>query len=73
MKYPWDAKEITIMLSEENGLLEAEVFDSETFRISFRDVPMSGCPVGVTSVTVDDMSIDVARRLRDFLNYAVPE
>jgi hypothetical protein len=72
---PWDVRGIQISLGGEDdeiGFLEAELFD-DRFRISFRNANLTGCPRGVDSVTLEEMDIDVAKRLRDFLNYAVSE
>ena len=72
---PWDVKVVRISLGGEDdadGWLEAEVFDDKELRISFNGANIGDCQIGVTSATVEEMSIDVARRLRDFLTYAVP-
>ena len=76
---PWDVKTVKISLGgldDENGWLEAEIFNDDTFLITFRGAHIKwGNETGgddLTDPTVEDMPLDVARRLRDFLNYAVP-
>lgn len=58
--------------ADESGWLEAEVFDDETFRITFRGAAMRWDTEGRSDCTVEEMPLSIARRLRDFLNYAVP-
>ena len=72
---PWDVKTVKISLggeADENGWLEAEVFDDETFRITFRGADMRWDTEDRSDCTVEEMPLSIARRLRDFLNYAVP-
>ena len=72
---PWDVKTVKISLggeSDENGWLEAEVFDDETFRITFRGADMRWDTEDRSDCTVEEMPLSIARMLRDFLNYAVP-
>ena len=72
---PWDVKTVNISLggeADENGWLEAEVFDDETFRITFRGADMRWDTEDRSDCTVEEMPLSIARRLRDFLNYAVP-
>ena len=72
---PWDVKTVKISLggeADENGWLEAEVFDDETFRITFRGADMRWETEDRSDCTVEEMPLSIALRLRDFLNYAVP-
>ena len=72
---PWDVKTVKISLggeADENGWLEAEGFDDETFRITFRGADMRWDTEDRSDCTVEEMPLSIARRLRDFLNYAVP-
>ena len=72
---PWDVKTVKISLggeADENGWLEAEVFDDETFRITFRGADMRWDTEDRSDCTVEEMPLSIARRLRDFLNYPVP-
>ena len=67
---PWDVKLVKIELGDHGDeWLEVEVFSDKNFRITFKNVGMKG---GDNESTVEEMHMDVARRLRDFLNYAVP-
>lgn len=76
---PWDIKSIKISLGGEtdgNGFVEAEVFDNDHFRLTFENVTFSGYEIKDGKllrgeITLEDINIDFARRLRDFLNYAV--
>jgi hypothetical protein len=73
---PWDIKTVKISLGnewDENGWLETEVFDDKTFRITFSGADMRWNTEDRSDCTVEDMPLSVARRLRDFLNYAVPK
>lgn len=83
---PWDVKTVKIELGGHGDeWLEVEVFDDKQFRITFKNVDIFGLNDGLTEeemrkltaeemreITVEEMHMDVARRLRDFLNYAVP-
>jgi len=72
---PWDVKIVRISLGgkfDKNGFLEVEIFDDDSFRITFIDADMKSDTEDESDCTVEGMSLSVARRLRDFLNYAVP-
>ena len=69
----WDVKNVKIEFGmEEDGdsWIHAEIFDEKEFSIAFLNAPLSGCPLGLTAVTMEGMSMDVAKKLRDFLIYA---
>lgn len=67
---PWDVKTVKIELGDHGDeWLEVEVFSDKQFRITIKNVEMRGLD---GELTVEEMHMDVARRLRDFLNYAVP-
>ena len=76
---PWDKKEIKISLggeSDSNGWLICEIFSDSEFLISFTGADFrfeDGQVTDKTDFTVEEMDLDVARRLRDFLIYAIPE
>ena len=66
---PWDVKNIRIETGDDSDAwLVAEVFSDEEFSISFKP----GRRAPATDEITWEMNMDVARRLRDFLNYAVP-
>lgn len=68
---PWDVKRITINLGgEDDAMLEVEIFCERQFGIRFTSIEHSGT---FENFEVEEMHMDVARRLRDFLNYAVPD
>ena len=55
---PWDVKTVNISLggeADENGWLEAEVFDDETFRITFRGADMRWDTEDRSDCTVEDL------------------
>jgi hypothetical protein len=65
---PWDIKTLKLSLGgicDENGFVTFEIFDDDRFCIyaGNMDSPKWFC---------EDIDIEAARRLRDFLNYAVP-
>ena len=65
--FPWDLKTVKIELGDHcDRWLFASVFNDSEFSISFRQSDDE-------EFQVDEMHLDVARRLRDFLNYAVPK
>lgn len=67
---PWDVKTVRIELGDHGDeWLEMEVFSDNSFRITFKNVAFVGTE---GEHTVEEMHLDIARRLRDFLNYAVP-
>lgn len=67
---PWDVKVVKIELGGHEGRwIDFEVFGDKLFRISFANVEMF---TGDGNISTGEMHMEVARRLRDFLNYAVP-
>ena len=67
---PWDVKTVKIELGDHGDeWLEVEIFGDKQFRITFKNADVRGSD---GEQTVEEMHMDVARRLRDFLNYAVP-
>lgn len=73
---PWDIKTVKISLggeSDGNGWLEVEVFNDNTLRIMFSGADMRWDTEDRSDCTVEEMPLLVARKLRDFLNYAVPK
>ena len=67
---PWDVKSLTLSLGgadDENGFITFEVFDDNVFNI------YEGSKLGEEHEWFyEEIDIDAARRLRDFLNFAVP-
>ena len=69
--FPWDVKEVRIYLrGNDDECIKAEVVCDKAFSITLNniDVLRSG-----NEIAIEGMHIDVARRLRDFLNYAVKD
>jgi hypothetical protein len=67
---PWDVKTLKLSLggeSDEYGFITFEVFDDNKFSIREGD----GDPN--SEWFYEEINIEAARRLRDFLNYAVPK
>jgi hypothetical protein len=67
---PWDIKKLKLSLGgidDELGFIEVEVFNDDRF--SIRDA--SSDNVEECKWSFDDINIEAARRLRDFLIYAV--
>jgi hypothetical protein len=67
---PWDVKILKLSLggeSDEYGFITFEVFDDNNFSIR------EGDGDGDTEWFYEEINIEAARRLRDFLNYAVPK
>ena len=67
---PWDIKELTLSLGgidDENGFIRFSVFNDEYFSIHDGDSDHD------CAWAYHDIDMDAARRLRDFLNYAVPK
>jgi hypothetical protein len=72
---PWDIKTINISLGgeeDENGFMNIEVFNDEHFHIAFRNANVCYSETNQNDFLVENMSLSVAKRLRDFLNYAIP-
>ena len=68
---PWDVKTVKIELgNHDDEWIEMEVFSDKSFRITFKNVEFAG---GDYEKTIEEMHLDIARRLRDFLNYAIPK
>lgn len=68
---PWDIRKLKISLggpADSNGWIEAEIFDNDEFSLRFRGVDFKSDDDGMV---LESMSSDIARRLRDFLNYAL--
>ena len=69
--FPWDVKRVNIDLGgDDDEYIEAMVFCDRAFSIAIRKIDVLRSE---NEITVDGMHIDVARRLRDFLNYAVKD
>lgn len=67
---PWDSKRLHLSLGgidDENGYLTFEIFDDTRFSIYDGPEPVE------SEWFREEIDIDAARRLRDFLNYAVPK
>ena len=71
----WDVKKVEIELGDDGDeWLSVEVFGDTGFSLLFSGIETALADRdGQISTGVEGMHIDVARRLRDFLNYAVPE
>ncbi len=70
MKPPWDIKKIDIEFGDDSWM-KVQIFNDEFFEIEFLNADLSGCPVGLTAVACEEINLEVARKLRDFLNYAL--
>ena len=83
---PWDTKKIVISFGGEcdyNGYLAIEVFDDREFSIGLENVRVSydgltcfdakGQRVESGNCFVEQLSLDALKRLRNFLNYALPQ
>ena len=69
--FPWDVKRVNIDLGgDDDEYIEAMVFCDRAFSIAIRKIDALRSE---NEITVDGMHIDVARRLRDFLNYSVKD
>lgn len=67
---PWDVKKLKLSLggiSDEYGFITFEVFDDDEFNI------YEGDGSGDGDWFYENINIEAAKRLRDFLNYAVPK
>jgi hypothetical protein len=67
---PWDIKRLVLSLGgfdDERGFLTFEVFNDGWFAIYEGDLTTTA------PWFCEEIPIEAARRLRDFLNYAVPE
>ena len=70
-EFPWDVKRVNIDLGgDDDEYIEAMVFCDRAFSIAIRKIDVLRRE---NEITVDGMHIDVARRLRDFFNYAVKD
>ena len=70
-EFPWDVKEVRIDLGGNyDECIKAEVFCDRAFSITLSNVDVSRSG---NEIAIEGMHIDVARRLRDFLNYAVKD
>ena len=73
---PWDIKRLTISLGGEEyevdskGFLTFEVFSDDTFNIYEGD---QATPHRAPKWCAENIDMSAARRIRDFLNYAVCE
>lgn len=66
----WDIKQASISLggpSDLKGFMKVEIFNDSEFAIYFNEKTTGEC-----DFFVDGIHLNAARRLRDFLNYAVP-
>ena len=69
MSDEWDIKTIKISLGgvdDENGFLDVELFNRDSIGIYKNKRNNSEA-----EVFIEDISIDAAKRIRDFLNYAL--
>lgn len=72
---PWDIKTLTLSLGgidDDKGFIKFSVFDDKYFSIRDGGLGDDG-ENGNCAWIFDDINIDAARRLRDFLIYAVPK
>ena len=66
---PWDVKELRLYLGGEKGdsdFITFTVFDDNSFNMC------EGDPANAKWF-YEDIDVDAAKRLRDFLNYAIPK
>ena len=70
-RLPWDIKELRLSLggdADENGFITFQVLDDDRLNIY-----EGTYPADEPSWYYEEINIEAARRLRDFLNYAVPD
>jgi hypothetical protein len=75
-KEVWDAKEICISLDtdhENDASLTVRILGGESFSITFESADIYLDPNDSGGCQVSYIPIEVAIKLRDFLNYAVPK
>jgi len=68
---PWDIKQLKLSMGgidDEKGFIRFEIFNDDTFNIYQGDRSEDG-----DEWFYEEINIEAARRLRDFLNYAVPK
>ena len=66
----WDIKKISIYPFDDSSMcITVEVFSDREFSIK---MTRDGSTLDEDSFTMEDLPLDAARRLRDFLNYAAP-
>ena len=68
---PWDVKTLDLSLGgpdDENGFVKFRVFNDERFSIHVNENSDREC-----DWSCEDIHLDAARRLRNFLNWAIPE
>ena len=69
--FPWDVKVVRIDLGgDDDECIKAEVFCDRAFSITLNNIDVL---CSKNEIAIEGMHIDVARRLRDFLNYAVKD
>lgn len=67
----WDIKDINISLGsncDKNGFLKLEIFNDQSFGIYFNQDHTGEC-----EFFLESMHLNVAKKIRDFLNYAIKD